>query len=101
YRLYVSLFKGLKNCTIEDVRFENVQFEISKSGRELAIYFTPLANKAENATIKNVTINGTVNVTIKLSENKTFEIVDRLIYLADNESIFEECFANIENITEI
>ncbi|MDE5566321.1 MAG: hypothetical protein K2I77_04975 [Anaeroplasmataceae bacterium] len=100
FRLYVSLFKGLRNCTIEDVHFENVSFEVSKSGREQAIYFTPLANQAENATVKDVTINGTVNVIIPISDSKPFEIIDRLCYLIKDGCSFENCKTNVTNITE-
>lgn len=91
--LYISIFKRLNKATIEDVNFENVQYLAEKdSTRVQNVYIAPLVARADNATIKNVHVTGTVSITI---QKTCTTVLDQLYFMMNNSTISEDCSVSV------
>lgn len=88
----VSLFKDVVNSTIENVHFENVAVDIGYYSKTKLIQFAPFAQLAENSTISNVTINGTI--TVNSRSQSIFESFENAIEIAGNTK-FDSCVFEI------
>ncbi len=82
--LCVSLFSNLDRSTIKDVSFENASVNLTAQNSFIAaIYLAPLAVRAVDTTISNVSFIGTYTVG---NVTKTPTIATDLIYLTDTET---------------
>lgn len=91
--LFVSIFNVLLNATVEDVTFKDVQYIAEKDATRVQnVYIVPLAVKAENATIKNVQIMGTLSVTTKKPYTA---LTDQLCMIHTNSTISEDCSVSV------
>lgn len=97
---YVSLFGNVSNSVIENVTFENVQFEISVSpARTYRIYLAPLTTSSENSKLVNVTVNATykcIQLPNGFDEKENFKIYADKYITSFEETIYHELNFTIE-----
>ena len=93
---YVSLFGNIEKAVIQNVKFDNVIFELSVTpARTYRIYLAALATSIKDSTIANVTINASY-VELKLPNG--FDVLTNLITTNDNYIVSNED-SNIDNVT--
>ena len=93
---YVSLFGNIEKAVIQNVKFDNVIFELSVTpARTYRIYLAALATSIKDSTIANITINASY-VELKLPNG--FDVLTNLITTNDNYIVSNED-SNIDNVT--
>lgn len=96
--LYVSLFGNLNGATVKDVNFKDVKIDVNTAlTTTYKIYLAPLGIKAVNATVENVTFEGSYTLS-KLPENRT---EDEMLNVTNAEPfvLTEGCTVNNVTVT--
>lgn len=101
--LVLSLFGNVDGAVVENVRFENVTFDVNTTFTTTAgIYVAPLALTAKNSTFENVTWNGALKVTALPNnfdrDNQLF-VTTAPCYRNTDGSKFEDCTVTADNQT--
>ena len=93
---YVSLFGNIEKAIIQNVKFDNVIFELSVTpARTYRIYLAALATSIKDSTIANVTINASY---VELNLPNGFDVLNNLITTNDTYIVSNED-SNIDNVT--
>lgn len=89
--IYVCLFKGLTNSTVQNVNFKDVQLVIEGTySKAQYVYLAPLCMKATGATVKNVTFELTYQIVgLPIEGGTTFELSNEGYKQKDETSNFE------------
>ena len=99
--LYISLFFELKDALLKDVIFEGVKIRVNTDFSNIKyMIIAPLAIKAENVTLENVTFCGTIEYK-KLPECELSVELENFWYKDEGEnSVDESTILDILNTTE-
>ena len=93
--LYVSTFYELNGATIQNVSFEDITFKIDTKNTKITdIIIAPLAIKAKDATINNVSLD--VEIVLTTTLNCYIETIsDQYFYVSENNTIDSNTSLNV------
>ena len=96
--LVLSLFGNVDGATVENVKFENVTFDVNTTFTTTAgIYVAPLALTAKSSVFKNVSFGGTLTLTnlpSNLDRDKDLYIAASPCYRNLDGSDFGDCIVD-------
>lgn len=95
FAYYISLFGEVSGAVIENVKFENVEFNTTINFKRGPVYIGALATKLIDSTITNVSISGTCKYTAR----QTVGFSDEDFIIESEISILEASNSTIENVT--